>query len=145
MRKAKTTRQVTRREDPRDGRRDHSLDGLDRRAQKGARRAAEEMTVPATRAKNEFASVLEAVLTGNRVVITKHDQPKAVLISIEEFNRLSDATGIALDSLAAEFDALLAGMQTPKARAAMRSAFHASPSELGRAAVAAARKRAGTS
>jgi len=40
-----------------------------------------------------------------------------------------------------DFDALLAGMQTPKARAGMKAAFDATPRELGRAAVAAARKR----
>jgi hypothetical protein len=40
-----------------------------------------------------------------------------------------------------QFDALLARMQTPGARAGMKMAFDASPKQLGKAAVAAARKR----
>jgi hypothetical protein len=43
--------------------------------------------------------------------------------------------------LSGEFDALLARMHTPAARAGMRGAFQASPKQLGRAAVAVARKR----
>lgn len=105
-------------------------------------RISGELTVPATMAKNEFAHVLESVLRGSHAVITKHNQPKAVLISIDEFERLSQNAAVALDSLSAEFDALLAKMQTPKARAAMKSAYNATPKELGKAALAAARKRA---
>ena len=67
--------------------------------------------------------------------------PKAILISIDEFNELSGATDLALGTLRGEFDALFAGMQTPDARRAMKSAFHASSKELGKAAVIAARKR----
>jgi len=95
----------------------------------------------ATDAKNEFGRVLEMVIQGGAVVITKHDAPKAVLISVDEFNALSHASEKKLNSLTNEFDGLLAQMQTPHARAAMRSAFEASPHQLGEAAVAAARKR----
>lgn len=48
-----------------------------------------------------------------------------------------------LDTLTAEFDALLARMQIPGFRKGMRDAFSAFHDELGRAAVAAARRRAG--
>jgi antitoxin Phd len=95
----------------------------------------------ATRAKNEFGRVLEMVLQGGAVVITKHDAPKAILISMDEFNKLSHAAEFTLDALSKEFDALFAGMQSPKARAGMKAAFAASPMELGKAAVVAARKR----
>lgn len=95
----------------------------------------------ATDAKNEFGSVLERVIQGGAVVITKHDAPKAILMSMDEYNALSRATELKLDALSGEFDALLARMQTPKARVAMKAAFDASPKQLGRAAVAAARKR----
>ena len=43
------------------------------------------------------------------------------------------------DDLRAEYDTLLARMQTPKARKGMEAAFDATPAELGRAAVKAAR------
>jgi hypothetical protein len=46
-----------------------------------------------------------------------------------------------INSLRHEFDALLAGMQTPQASAAMKAAFDAPPEELRKAAVVAARKR----
>jgi antitoxin Phd len=95
----------------------------------------------ATQAKNEFARALELALQGGNVVITKHDAPKAILISMDEFNRLTHAAEFNLNTLSAEFDAMLNRMQTPKARSAMESAFSASPKELGKAAVSAARKR----
>jgi prevent-host-death family protein len=95
----------------------------------------------ATQAKNEFGRVLEMALHGDAVVITKHDAPKAILISVDQFNKLTHATEAKLDTLSLEFDALLAGMQSPKFSAAMKAAFAASPAELGKAAVTAARKR----
>ena len=98
-------------------------------------------TVTATDVKNEFGRVLESVIQGGRVVITKHDQPKAVLLSVREFNALNNAKRIKLDTLSGEFDALLARMQKPAARTGMKAAFDASPKQLGKAAVAAARKR----
>ncbi len=99
------------------------------------------VAISATEAKNEFGRILETVIRGGKVVITKHDSPKAVLISLDEFNALSNAHGAELEALSEEFDGLLARMQTPAARAAMNAAFHATPKELGKAAVAAARKR----
>lgn len=96
----------------------------------------------ATDAKNEFGKVLDAVMQGGIVVVTKHDAPKAVIISVEHFDALSSGARRSLDALTAEFDALLEGMQTPAARSGMKAAFGASPKELGRAAVTAARRRA---
>ncbi len=99
------------------------------------------ISISATDAKNEFGRILEKVIQGGAVVITRHNAPKAVLISMNEFNVLSRANRIKLDTLSGEFDALLARMRTPAARARMQAAFSASPKQLGRAAVAAARRR----
>ena len=104
--------------------------------------AIQSVAISATDAKNEFGRILETVIQGGRVVITKHDSPKAVLISMDEFNVLSNAHRAELETLSEEFDGLLARMQTPSARAGMNAAFHATPKELGKAPVAAARKRA---
>ena len=98
-------------------------------------------SVAATKAKNEFSSILDKAAHGGAVAITRHDTPKAVLISYDEFQSLVKQRGRTLDDLGAEFDTLLAGMQTPRARKGMKAAFDASPAELGRAAVKAARKR----
>jgi prevent-host-death family protein len=101
----------------------------------------EPSSVTASEAKSEFGRVLEMAIQGRAVVITKHDAPKAVLISVENFNALSGAAETKLDTLGREFDALLAGMQTPKAHRRMKAAFAASGKRLGKAAVAAARSR----
>ena len=95
----------------------------------------------ATEAKNEFGRILERALQGETVVITKHDTPKAVLISVDRFNALKHAPELKLDMLSGEFDALLARMQNSRARMTMKAAFGASPQQLGKAAVRAARKR----
>ena len=97
--------------------------------------------VAATRLKNEFGAVLDQALRGGAVAITRHDTPRAVLISYDEFRALVKARSHDLNDLAAEYDVLLAGMQSPKARKGMEAAFNATPAQLGRAAVRAARKR----
>jgi len=101
----------------------------------------DQVLISATEAKNEFGRVLEKALRGTTVVITKHDEPKAVLLSVDEFNALSHSSQNKLNTLSGEFDALLSRMQTSKSRLAMKAAFDASPRQLGKAAVAAARKR----
>jgi len=101
----------------------------------------EPSSVTASEAKSEFGRVLELAMQGGAVVITRHGAPKAVLISVENFNALSGAAETKLDALTHEFDALLARMQTPKARRGMKTAFAASGKQLGKAAVAAARSR----
>ena len=101
----------------------------------------EPSSVSASEAKSEFGRVLEMAIQGGAVVITKHDSPKAVLISVENFNALSGAAETKLDTLSQDFDALLARMQTSKARHGMKAAFAASGNRLGKAAVAATRSR----
>ena len=98
-------------------------------------------SVSASEAKREFGRVLEMAIQGGAVVITKHDAPKAVLTSVENFNALSGAAQTKLDRLSREFDSLLARVQTSKARRGGKAAFAASGKRLGKAAVAAARSR----
>lgn len=95
----------------------------------------------ATQAKNKLGQALEEVIRGGTVVITRHEAPKAVLISIEEYQALSKRQETGLEVLNQEFDALLARMQSPKSRAAMKAAFNATPRQLGKAAVKAVRRR----
>ena len=92
-------------------------------------------SVAATRLKNEFGAVLEQAARG-AVAITRHDAPKAVLVSYEEFQALVSARAQSLGELDAEFDALLERMQSPKAKKGVEAAFRASSAELGRASVA---------
>lgn len=98
-------------------------------------------TVAASRFKNEFGAIFEQAALGGAVAITRHDVPKAVLLSYAEFESLVKSRTPALDDLSAQFDGLLARMQTPRARRGMAAAFDASPARLGRAAVKAAARR----
>ena len=105
------------------------------------RRGEAPIKISATEAKNKLGEVLDRVIQGGMVLITKHETPKAVLLSMEEYGALSRAAQTRLDTLNDEFDALLARMQTPKARAGMKAAFGASPKRLGKVAVASTRRR----
>ena len=98
-------------------------------------------TVAATRVKNEFGQILEQATHTGAVAITRHDTTKAVLLSLGEFESLAGARSRSLDALGNEFDELLAGMQKQKSRKGMKTAFNASPAQLGRAAVKGARKK----
>jgi prevent-host-death family protein len=95
--------------------------------------------VAASEAKNQFGQVLESALRDGGVVITKHDLPKAILLSIEELEAIA-AHG-RLDTLTREFDAKYTRMQEPGFAKSVESAFAAPPKKLGAAAARAARKK----
>ena len=97
--------------------------------------------ISATRAKNAFGELLDSVATSGAVAITRHDMPRAVLISFEEFESMSSARSEPLNALSAKFDGLLERMQTAAARKGMEAAFNADPAELGKAAAEAVRRR----
>lgn len=103
----------------------------------------ESISMTATEAQNEFGRLLDSVAHDRVIVITRHNTPRAVLMSIEKFDALAGAEAAMLDTLTDEFDALLAKMQTPEVRAATRRAFDASPDELRSAAMEAARTSVG--
>jgi antitoxin Phd len=97
--------------------------------------------IPASEAKNRFATLLETVNKGQEVYIMKHNAPKAVVLSVERFRALSAGASSVVARLTAEFDARFARMQTTDGQAAIEKAFNASPDELGKAAVRASRSR----
>jgi prevent-host-death family protein len=99
-------------------------------------------SVPATDAKNEFGSILDAAVQEGAVVITKHDMPKAVLVSVDRVRALLAKHEPDLQALAAEFDEMVVRMRTPKARAAARDLFAATPEQFGEASVAEVSRRA---
>lgn len=102
----------------------------------------DEVSIPefsATEAKNSFGRVLDTASSQGMVAITKRDRATAIVLSLDAYQSLINAQAQPLASLSHEFDAMLASMQTPRARDAMMDAFDASPDELGLAALAAAR------
>lgn len=94
-----------------------------------------------TETKNAFGTVLDKVLRGTAVTITKHDKASAVLMSVEAYEALLAQRTEPLAALRADFDRRVARMQTPKADAGVQALFSATPKELGRAAVKAAKRR----
>lgn len=109
------------------------------------KRRAAKASYTATEAKNEFGRVLEQAIQGITVLITKHDPPRAVLISIDHYQALKEAPRLKLNRLTEQFDTLLERIQTPKARRGMAAAFNANNKQLGKVAVVAARNRGITS
>lgn len=98
-------------------------------------------TVSATEAKTSFGVVMDKVITGGSVAITKHDQIRAVIVPVEQYKALLAGQRDPLAELEGEFESLVERMQTRKAHAAGRALFDATSARLGRAAVAARRKR----
>ena len=97
--------------------------------------AASFASVSATEAKNNFGAVLDRALTDGGVSITKHDEVRAVILSLPHYEALVGKQVDPLAALGQEFDALVERMQTPRARAAGRALFDATPLRLGRAAL----------
>lgn len=97
--------------------------------------------IPASEVKSSFGEVLERVTATGGVVITRHQVPKAAVLSWEEFEALNRARTESLEALAGEFVDLLARLQRPAVKSALAGAFEATPAELGRSAVAAARRK----
>ncbi len=106
-----------------------------RRIRPRSGKLADAPQISASAAKNSFGRILDRVANEGRVAITKHDQPCAVLISIEEYRALIGTEEVTLNTLSDEFDALFERMQKPGAAGAMQRAFALTPDQLGRAAV----------
>ena len=106
-----------------------------------ALRVAEMPTISATELKNATADVFEQVAARRAVAITRHDKPRAVLLSVEQYEALTgERNPDWLEKLHEEYRGLLDRMQGPEQRAAAERAFNATPEELGEAAVWAAQQ-----
>ncbi len=90
--------------------------------------------------KNAPGTVLDKAASGRAIVVTRRSTPRAVILSIEDFQALARDRSPDLGDLEGRFDQLVASMQTKESRAGVAALFRASSDDLGRAAVAAARK-----
>lgn len=66
-----------------------------------------------TRLATGIGAVTREVLRSGAAVITRHDAPVMVLLSIERYAQLEQAAAPPLDALSRRFDALYARMQEP--------------------------------
>lgn len=94
--------------------------------------------VSATQLVSGMQKVTSAVMAHGAVVVTRHDEPAMVLMSIDRYLALEQAAEPDLDALTRQFDDVFARMQGDQAAQAMEDAFAMSPAELGKAAVRAA-------
>jgi prevent-host-death family protein len=85
----------------------------------------------ASEAKHKFGQLLDTAVREGPVTIVKQRKPTAVLISIDEYQALTQAEDRALALLSAEFDRRYAAMQSPGAAAAMQRAFDTPTAQLG--------------
>lgn len=96
--------------------------------------------IPSTIAQNEFGRVMDRAIAGSDIAIAKHNVVRAVLVSAERYQELLRHQAVDLAALSSRFQQLYASMQRPDVQSATDSALRATPSEMGRAAVAHARR-----
>lgn len=86
----------------------------------------------ATAFKQSVGKYLDTVRT-SRVFIRRQGRPAAVLLSIEDYEKLDAAAGNVLGLLGERYDSLVAEMQDDTWKQGMKTAFEATPEELGEA------------
>lgn len=96
-------------------------------------------SVSATQLVAGIQKVGRTVATHGAVLITKHDQPAFVLMSVERYRELQRAAEPDLGALGGDFDAMLERMQGQGE--ALADAFAMAPEALGASAAKAARPR----
>jgi len=107
-----------------------------------APRVQELPTITATELKNATADVFEQVAAKQAVAITRHEKPRAVLLSVEQYEALTGQRPDWLEQLHEEYRGMLDRMQGPEQRVIADKLFQATPQELGEAALRAAQQEA---
>ena len=105
-------------------------------------RVQELPTITATELKNATADVFEQVAAKQAIAITRHEKPRAILLSVEQYEALTGHRPEWLETLHEEYRGMLERMQGPEQRAGAEKLFRATPEELGQAALWAAQQKA---
>lgn len=95
--------------------------------------------VSATKLVGGMQKVTGAVMAHGAIVVTRHDEPAMVLMSVDRYLQLEQAAEPNLDALTRQFDEMFSRMQDADTASNMADAFAMTPEELGEAAVRAAR------
>ncbi len=95
-------------------------------------------SVSATQLVSGMNKVTNTVMAHGAVVVTRHEQPSMVLLSVERYLALQQAAEPDLDQLTRRFDDMYQRMQAPGAAGRMADAFAMAPDQLADAALAAA-------
>lgn len=91
-------------------------------------------TVSTTELVGSIQKVTGVVLSEGAVLVTRHDTPAMVLVSVDRYLQLTRAEQPDLSALSRRLDELVARMQGPEAERNMADAFTMTPAELGEAA-----------
>jgi len=102
------------------------------------RLARELPSFSATRLASGMQAVSSTVMARGAVMITRHEKPSMVLMSVERYLQMEQASEPNLEALTHHFDSMFARMQGEAAAQAMADAFAMEPAELGEAAIAQA-------
>lgn len=94
---------------------------------------AELPDISATVLKNKFSDVAR-LASREPLAITRHNRRDFVILKSEHYDEIQRSRRATLDGLTAEFDQLVARMQTPKAKRAADALFAADAKSLGQAA-----------
>lgn len=94
-----------------------------------------------TELKSNTGEVLRRAGKG-AIAITRHNRAEFVILPAETYDALVSQSSGTLAQMAEEFDALVTRMNTPAAAAGFAALFTASPKDLGKSAVAAAKAHA---
>ncbi len=87
-------------------------------------------------AKTHWRDVVEEAKLVGEVVVTHHDRPEVVVLSMDRYQemRKAAAAGDPLAKLRKEFDQELAALREPDAAEKVRRIFRSTPSEIAKAA-----------
>jgi len=99
-------------------------------------------TVTASALKSHFGEVSSKAMKG-ALAITRHSRPEFVLVPIEQYIAFQRNQAAPMEALSAEFDAMVARMNSPKAQQGVAKLFQATPTQLGRTAMKSARPTRG--
>ena len=97
--------------------------------------------VTASVLKNKFSEVARLASSGP-LAVSRHNRREFVILTAGQYEELQQSRRAPLEGLTAEFDQMVAKMNTPKAKRATAALFSASPKALGKAAVNAYRAAA---
>ena len=92
--------------------------------------------VSASVLKNKFSEVARLASSGP-LAVSRHNRREFVILTAEQYEELQQSRRAPLESLAAEFDQMVARMNTPKAKRAAAALFSATSASLGKAALKA--------
>jgi hypothetical protein len=87
---------------------------------------------PSTRLATGIGSITREVMRRGAALITKHDQPVMVLMSVERYAQLEKVATPDLGALTQRFDALYARMQAPGADERVLGALDLTPARSAR-------------